>query len=433
MLPALENDGYVVVEGFIDRQWAGILYDMLLLRQWRKEFKRDDQVREANSHWGDCTLDAILVGLLPDLERAAGCALLPTYSYARLYSHGQSLPRHRDRAAAEIAVTVHLGYLGATPPPIRFAPDVAVYQQPGDAVLYLGDRIEHWRDTFDGENFGQMFLNYVRADGPRKAFVYDGRRDAFPPSPQSIKAPLQMDGARCPTVLREDGLVVIDDVLPPAVFRSLGREVSHGDYRSVHAQKWDRVWRVWDGHPMRGESVSFDPDRVFAFKGANYPTGTSVDALVDYVRRMSASFPEVAGAESVDWAALYLAPWIYPVGSGLSLHQDSERYSGSFTFFLHSRWRMHWGGELLVSRGPSNGGPSALSAFESHVAEVDDPWMSDDSADEGDSQGIATCVSPKPNRLVLIGPDRPHRIARVDQNAGAHVRASIAGFFLRSP
>jgi hypothetical protein len=86
-----------------------------------------------------------------------------------------------------------------------------------------------------------------------------------------------------------------------------------------------------------------------------------------------------------------------------------------------------------VSRGPSNGGPSALPAFESQVAEVDDPWMSDDAADEGDSQGIATCVSPRPNRLVLIGPDRPHRIARVDQNAGAHVRASIAGFFLRSP
>src|SRR5215213_1019180 len=207
VVPALVNDGYVVLEQFIDPRWAGILYDLLLLRQWRKEAKRDDQVREAESHWGDSTLDAILVGLLPDLERAAGCALLPTYSYARLYGHGQSLPRHRDRAAAEIAVTVHLGYMGATPPPIRFAPDVAVYQKPGDAVLYLGDRLEHWRDTFHGENFGQMFLNYVRADGPRKTFVYDGRRNAFPPSPQSIAAPPQMDGPRCATVLREDGLV----------------------------------------------------------------------------------------------------------------------------------------------------------------------------------------------------------------------------------
>jgi hypothetical protein len=35
--------------------------------------------------------------------------------------------------------------------------------------------------------------------------------------------------------------------------------------------------------------------------------------------------------------------------------------------------------------------------------------------------------------LVLIGEDRPHRVTRVDQNAGAHVRASIAGFFLRAP
>ena len=431
MDPALVNDGYVVLEGFIDPQWAGILYDLLLLRQWRKEFKRDDQVREADSHWGDSTLDAILVGLLPELERAAGCALLPTYSYARLYSRGQSLPRHRDRAAAEIAVTVHLGYRGATPPPIRFAPDVAVHQKPGDAVLYLGDRVEHWRDTFQGDNFGQMFLNYVRADGPRKVFVYDGRRDAFPPSPESMAATPQTNGARCATVLREDGLVVADDVLPPEVFKSLCRQVSQGDYRSVHAKKWDKAWRGWDGHPMRGEGVYFDPERVFAYNGPHYPTATSVDTLVDHVRRMSASFPEVTGVESVDWVALFLSPWIYPVGSALSLHQDSERYSGSFTFFVHSRWRVHWGGELLVSRALSNGEPSAPSAVEPH--DVDDPWMSDDSANEGDSQGIATCVTPKPNRLVLIGPDRPHRITRVDQNAGAHVRASIAGFFLRSP
>jgi hypothetical protein len=40
-------------------------------------------------------------------------------------------------------------------------------------------------------------------------------------------------------------------------------------------------------------------------------------------------------------------------------------------------------------------------------------------------------VSPLPSRLVLIGPNRPHRIARVDPNAGARVRSSIAGFFLQ--
>ena len=126
MVPTLANQGYLVVESFIDRRLARIFYDVLLLRQWRGESKRDDQVPDAHSHWGDSTLDAVLIGLLPDMETASGCALLPTYSYARLYLHGHFLPRHRDRAACEIAATIHLGHSGAEPPPIRFAPDVAI-------------------------------------------------------------------------------------------------------------------------------------------------------------------------------------------------------------------------------------------------------------------------------------------------------------------
>jgi hypothetical protein len=182
MVPALANQGYMVVESFIDPRLASILYNVLLLRQWRDESKHDTQVPEADSHWGDSTLDALLISLLPDVETTSSCALLPTYCYARLYLQGHSLPRHRDRAACEIAATIHLGHSGAKPPPIRFAPDVAVSQQPGDAVIYLGDRIEHWRESFTGVNFGQLFLNYVRADGTRQDHLYDGRRGAFPPS-----------------------------------------------------------------------------------------------------------------------------------------------------------------------------------------------------------------------------------------------------------
>src|SRR5436190_23019969 len=97
----LEVKGYLIVEGFLDRRLADILYNVLLLRQWRAESKRDDQVPDALSHWGDSTLDALLVGLQADVERASGWSLLPTYAYARLYLDGQSLPRPRDRAAAE--------------------------------------------------------------------------------------------------------------------------------------------------------------------------------------------------------------------------------------------------------------------------------------------------------------------------------------------
>lgn len=233
--------------------------------------------------------------------------------------------------------------------------------------------------------------------------------------------------------LRQEGLVVIDEALAAATFKALAREVARGDYRSVHAHKWDKAWRLWDGHPMRGESVYFDPHGIFGWKGPTYPTSTSVDLLIDAVRRVSADCPDVAGAEGADWVALYLSPWLYPVGSALSLHQDGERYSGAFTLFTHTRWSVHWGGELHVSPEVSpfvtqtKGGTTRSKAHD-----TDEAWMSDDGR-EDDDPGIATSVLPTPNRLVLIGANRPHRVSRVDQNAGAHLRASIAGFFLRAP
>src|SRR5437016_13325354 len=150
-------------------------------------------------------------------------------------------------------------------------------------------------------------------------------------------------------MLRDDELLVIDNLLPAATFRALAREVAYGNYRSVHAQKWDKAWRLWDGNPVRGEAIYFDPGQRFGWKGASYPTSTCVDDLIDAVRHSSANCPDVVGAEASDWFALYLAPWLYPVGSALSLHQDAANYTGAFTFFVHERWGVHWGRELIVS------------------------------------------------------------------------------------
>ncbi len=230
--------------------------------------------------------------------------------------------------------------------------------------------------------------------------------------------------------LRQDGLIIVDSLLGTSAFATLRDQVAMTDYRGVHEQRWDRVWRLWDGHPQRGPSVYYDPDRRFEKKGAVYPTGKPIDQLIDAVRTLSALHPEIAGNECIDWVALYLCPWLYPVGSALSLHQDSAKYSGSFTYFVHSRWQLHWGGELMVYPPADPARASTSLPTASH----DQPWMSDDGTGEESLIGdIAVAISPSPNRLVLIGEDRPHRVTRVDQNAGAHVRASIAGFFLRAP
>lgn len=182
MTATLATSDVVVHRSLLGAAFARSLHAMMVLREFRGEVRRDDQVPGACSFWGDSTLDAVLLGLWPDVEAVAGADLLPTYGYGRLYHAGDALARHTDRDAAEVVVSVHLGHRGAAPPPIWLAaPDpLAVHQEPGDAVVFHGTRVPHWREPFTGRDFGQLFLNYVRADGPHRGHALDGRRSQFP-------------------------------------------------------------------------------------------------------------------------------------------------------------------------------------------------------------------------------------------------------------
>ena len=48
-----------------------------------------------------------------------------------------------------------------------------IIQHTGDGVLYKGCEIEHSRKPFDGEEYIQVFLHYVDANGPFKEHVFD--------------------------------------------------------------------------------------------------------------------------------------------------------------------------------------------------------------------------------------------------------------------
>jgi hypothetical protein len=181
MAQPLALEGVAAVPDFIDHRLARILYTMLRLREHRGEGRRDDHMPTAVSFWGDSTLDALHLSVRQDVEVVAGGPLLPTYCYARLYSNGDTLGPHHDRAACEIVASIHVGHQGAPPPPISFATGHSVQQQVGDAVVFHG-AIRHWRDTFSGEDFGQVFMNFVRANGPNRELLFDGRHQAFPAS-----------------------------------------------------------------------------------------------------------------------------------------------------------------------------------------------------------------------------------------------------------
>ena len=46
----------------------------------------------------------------------------------------------------------------------------------GDMLIYEGCKLEHWREPFEGDNCGQVFLHYNNVNGPNNDInIFDGR------------------------------------------------------------------------------------------------------------------------------------------------------------------------------------------------------------------------------------------------------------------
>jgi hypothetical protein len=139
----------------------------------------DEQVPGAPCAFGDFMMDHLLMRILPEIERASGLTLQPTYSYLRVYKRGDILGRHTDRPACEISVTLCLGSEGEKSWPIWIegpGGTSATILTVGDALLYRGTECPHWREAFEGERHTQVFLHYVDKNGPHTAWKFDKRK-----------------------------------------------------------------------------------------------------------------------------------------------------------------------------------------------------------------------------------------------------------------
>ena len=133
----------------------------------------------ASSWYGHNRLDGILDFLRPAFERAVGEPLLPSYSFVRCYPRGTELARHRDRPSCEVSVTLPIAgsdeapwpiHLGLRPEAVTVA-DLAL----GDALIYSGCELWHWREPLAADWRLQFFLHYVRRDGPYAEWKFDKR------------------------------------------------------------------------------------------------------------------------------------------------------------------------------------------------------------------------------------------------------------------
>ncbi len=204
-----QEQKYQVIEGAISYELANFIFNYFMLKRdavgWMYKNNitydtgllgtwRDQQIPNTYSHYADPVMETLLMKVLPKMQQETGLQLIPTYSYARIYKHGDILKRHKDRPSCEISTTINLG---GDPWPIFIdgtGADTVIDEQRnihkpnapkgtkvllevGDMLVYSGCELEHWREPFEGNTCGQVFLHYNHVNGP---FAEKNRFDKRP-------------------------------------------------------------------------------------------------------------------------------------------------------------------------------------------------------------------------------------------------------------
>lgn len=231
---------------------------------------------------------------------------------------------------------------------------------------------------------------------------------------------------------KTDHVAVFDNFLKKADMENLNSFISRLDYSSVHTEKWQRVWRLCDGAPLVGPTWTFEKRSAEHHAGRPGETsGSSMTKFLDHVMDLAKDAHAIV-ANPVAWVAITAAPWVYPAGTGLSLHSDGPpNFTGSYVYFSHKRWNIHWGGQLLIMNESTSG---VFAKTGGRKINSMAKWLDDSIENELMWEpGLALCIFPKPNRIVFIGPKAQHLITRINDAAGQNARISVSGFFQPPP
>jgi hypothetical protein len=174
-MESIRNFKYKLIKNFLTKEEVKLLKDYCRIRH-RINYDNFDNIQCKNEDtyfYADALMESLLVNKLNLMEKETGLELLPAFSFWRMYTMFADLEKHTDRPSCEISVTIMIGSDG-TPWPI-FMDGTELNLEPGDAAIYLGCELEHWREEFKGDWHAQTFLHYVDKNGPHKEWFKDKR------------------------------------------------------------------------------------------------------------------------------------------------------------------------------------------------------------------------------------------------------------------
>jgi hypothetical protein len=176
------ENGYVIVKDFISTDILQSHYHYLL-----DMYKEGKMSVDKNQVVGNLTLrddivfDTLLSKMRPLISKVVDKELWPTYAFTRLYRNGEKLKKHTDRESCEYSISLTLGFSnGRGIWPIylknKEGKTIKTKLEIGEALIYTGRDLPHWRKKFKGDHYVQTFLHYVDSEGPYKEWVFDKRQ-----------------------------------------------------------------------------------------------------------------------------------------------------------------------------------------------------------------------------------------------------------------
>lgn len=182
MKKSIIDNNYLIIKNFIKPKRAKKLSKEFKEYCGKNNIKSDKQIPNTPAKYNYLSFLELLCEKTPEISEVIEETVLPTYCYARVYKKGDVLKKHTDRDACEVSLTVHLDgdkeWIIYVQSPDK--KEISVNLKCGDALLYLGCDAPHWRNSFEGSFYSQVFLHYVRSRGKKSYAYFDNKdRDFF--------------------------------------------------------------------------------------------------------------------------------------------------------------------------------------------------------------------------------------------------------------
>ena len=118
-------------------------------------------------------LEVLMHQITPVVEETFNKRLYPSFSFGRIHFNGSILPRHFDRVGCEYAATMTLATDGT--PWALMLDEEEHHMDVGDLFAFIGTKVNHGRDPYQGREHIQAAFFWVDADGEHTHKIFDGR------------------------------------------------------------------------------------------------------------------------------------------------------------------------------------------------------------------------------------------------------------------